>query len=84
MSVGPKEEVNRSVNVDSSIGRDTDFTFSYIGSDFKLDVVVISPSGVNYTADGPHSQNSVVSKKLTISIQNETEVNTYIYNVRLP
>ena len=55
--------------IDSSVGRDTEFTFSYTGTTFTLDVVVISPSGVNYTA----GRETKATKQLTIAI-NDTEV----------
>ena len=63
-----------SVAFDSSIGRDTEFTFLYTGSSFKLDVVVTSPSGRNYSSNGPNSRHNDATKQLTISPGEVTEV----------
>ena len=73
VSVNASETVNRVVSIDPSIGRDTEFMFTYTGSSFSLDVLVTSPSGVNYITDGPHGRTSNVTKQVTISF-NETEV----------
>ena len=62
------------VSIDSSVGRGTEFTFLYTGTTFTLDVVVISPSGVNYAADGPNGHDIKTSKQIAIVIKNETEV----------
>ena len=50
------------------------FTFTYTGTTFTLDVVVISPSGVNYTVHGPNGHDTKTTKQMTIVIKNETEV----------
>ncbi|KAI0208298.1 Calcium-activated chloride channel regulator 4A [Lamellibrachia satsuma] len=83
VSVSSKEEVNRSVSIDSSIGRDTEFTFTYTGSTFPLDVLVTSPSGLNYTVDGPNGRHDSANKQLTISI-NETEIGVWTVVIRNP
>ena len=62
------------MSIDSSVGRDTAFTFSYTGTTLTLDVVVISPSGVNYTTDGPNGQDNEASKQMAIVIKHQTEV----------
>ena len=67
--IAGNDAVNKSVSIDSSVGRDTEFTFSYTGTTFTLDVEVISPSGVNYTAG--HETKAI--KQMTIAI-NDTEV----------
>ena len=77
VSVNASETVNIVVNIDPSIGRDTEFVFTYSGSSFTLDVLVTSPSGVNYTTDGTHSHTNNVTKHVTISF-NETEVRCVI------
>lgn len=64
----------KTVSIDSSLGRDTSFTFSYTGTTFPLSVVVTSPRGRNYTADGPHSLRNNDTKQLTISPETPTEV----------
>ncbi|KAI0230406.1 Calcium-activated chloride channel regulator 3A-1 [Lamellibrachia satsuma] len=69
-----REVATSSVAFDSSIGRDTEFTFLYTGSSFKLDVVVTSPSGHNYSSNGPNSRHNDVTKQLTISPGEVTEV----------
>ncbi len=69
-----RDEVFKSVSIDSSIGRDTVFTFSYTGSTFPLDVLVTSPSGRNYTGNGPNGRSDPAQKQLTISFK-EAEVN---------
>ena len=79
VSVGSREEFNRSVSIDSSIGRDTEFTFTYTGIRFPLDVFVTSPSGLRYTTDGPNGRHDTANKQVKISL-NETEVR---YNVLL-
>lgn len=66
--------MTQSVPIDSSVSRDTEFSFSYTGAIFMLDVVVISPSGVNYTVDGPNGQHVIATKQMTIAMKNETEV----------
>lgn len=66
------------VNVDPSVGRDTEFTFTYTGNVFTLDIFVISPSGVNYTANGPNGHTNTVTKQVTISF-NQTEASAYHY-----
>ena len=72
ISVKAREEVMLFVNVDSSVGRDTEFTFTYTGNAFNLHVVVISPTGRNYTANGPNAHMNRVTKQVTIAF-NETE-----------
>ena len=67
-----------SVTVDSSVGRDTKFTFSY-AQNWTLDVAVMSPSGVLYSASGQHGVNSVASETVTISVQNQTEVRQILF-----
>ena len=59
------------VSIDSSVGRDTEFVFSYVGTTFPLYVVVTSPTGQNYTG---HSNDA--TKQMTISLNNTNEVNT--------
>lgn len=73
VSIEANEVANRYVSIDSSVGRDTEFVFSYTGNAFSLDVFVTSPSGVNYTTNGPHGHKSDVTKQVTI-LFNETEV----------
>ena len=73
VSVNASETVIRVVHIDSSIGRETEFIFTYNGSSFTLDVIVTSPSGVDYTTNGTHSHINDVTKHVTISF-NETEV----------
>ena len=67
-----------SVAIDSSIGRDTEFTFLYTGSAFLLDVAVTSPSGRNYSSNGPNSRHNDVTKQLTISPGEVTEVGCFM------
>ena len=73
VSVSSRDEINRSVSIDSSIGRDTEFTFTYTGSTFPLDVLVTSPSGLEYTTIGPNGRHDTANKQVKISL-NETEV----------
>ncbi|KAI0231358.1 hypothetical protein LSAT2_018261 [Lamellibrachia satsuma] len=72
--IAAKERVNKTVSIDSSVGRDTEFTFSYTGTTFTLDVVVMSPSGVNYTTNGPNGQDNEATKQMVIVIKNQAEV----------
>ncbi|KAI0208410.1 Calcium-activated chloride channel regulator 1 [Lamellibrachia satsuma] len=72
--IAAKEKVNKTVSIDSSVGRDTEFTFSYTGTTFTLNVVVISPSGVNYTTDGPNGHDNEATKQMAIVIKNQTEI----------
>ena len=65
--------MNKSVSIDSSVGRDTEFTFSYVGPTFTLDVVVVSPSGNRHTA----GQESNITKQMAITI-NPAEVRQYV------
>jgi len=71
--IAGNDVVNKSMSIDSSVGRNTEFTFSYPGTTFTLDVVVISPSGVNYTA----GHDTKATKQLTIAI-NDTEVRCHV------
>ncbi|KAI0230412.1 hypothetical protein LSAT2_019251 [Lamellibrachia satsuma] len=73
-----------SVAIDSSIGRETEFTFLYTGSAFLLDVTVTSPSGRNYKSNGPNSRHNDVTKQLTISPGEVTEVGSWKVVVRNP
>ena len=75
MQVEPGESVNRSINIDSSVGRDTEFSFSYTGSNLDLGVAVVSPNGVVYPAFDLSGRNSDASKQVTIVIPNDAEVN---------
>ena len=76
ISVRAKEELMMFVNVDSSVGRDTEFTFTYTGNAFNLHVVVMSPSGRNYTANGANAHTNRVTKQVTIAF-NETEASSH-------
>ena len=76
VTVNARDEVHKFVSIDSSIGRDTAFTFSYTGSTFPLDVLVTSPSGRNYSGNGPNGRSDTAQKQVIISL-NETEVNYY-------
>ncbi|KAK2175750.1 hypothetical protein NP493_711g03078 [Ridgeia piscesae] len=75
--IAGNDVVNKSMSIDSSVGRNTEFTFSYPGTTFTLDVVVISPSGVNYTA----GHDTKATKQLTIAI-NDTEVGLWTVVLR--
>lgn len=79
VSVGAYDEVLRSVAIDSSVGRDTEFTFSYTGETFPLDVLVTSPSGINFTADSANSHDSQSARQLTITLSSATEVGHCFY-----
>ena len=63
--------------IDSSVGRDTEFVFSYSGYTFPLSVVVTSPNGRNYTGGPPDD----VTKQMTISLNITTEVMPMRYRV---
>ena len=74
--VAGNDDVNKYVSIDSSTGRNTEFTFSYPGTTFTLDVVVISPSGVNYTA----GHETKATKQMTIAIK-DTEVRYHVTGI---
>ncbi|KAI0208300.1 Calcium-activated chloride channel regulator 1 [Lamellibrachia satsuma] len=81
VSVSSRDEINRSVSIDSSIGRDTEFTFTYTGSTLPLDVLVTSPSGLEYTTVGPNGRHDTANKQVKISL-NETEVGRWTVVMR--
>ncbi|KAI0219202.1 Calcium-activated chloride channel regulator 2, partial [Lamellibrachia satsuma] len=56
------------VSIDSSVGRDTEFVFSYVGTTLPLYVVVTSPTGQNYTG-----RSNDATKQMTISLNNTNE-----------
>ncbi|KAI0218857.1 Calcium-activated chloride channel regulator 4 [Lamellibrachia satsuma] len=67
------------VPIDSSIGRDTEFVFSYVGTTFPLYVVVTSPRGQNYTG---HSNDA--TKQMTISLNNTNEAGRWTVMLNNP
>ena len=74
MQIDPGKELNRTVVIDESVGRDTKFMFSYLSSPPTLDFSVISPSGKRYTLDGPNRYSVDGANMLGIRIENNTEV----------
>ena len=76
MHIDPGEELNRTVTIDESVGRDTKFMFSYLRSPPTLDFKVISPRGQLYTLNGPNRYSLDGANMLGIRIENTTEVRT--------
>ena len=72
--VPANDKVVKFVDVDSSVGRDTEFTFSYSGDSFPLEVLMTSPSGQHFTASSDNSHVSRPAKQLMISFPKDTEV----------
>ncbi|KAI0230401.1 hypothetical protein LSAT2_019239 [Lamellibrachia satsuma] len=69
VTVDAESVVTKYVSFDSSIGRDTEFVFSYTGTTFPLHIVVKSPRGRYYT---PYRDDT--TKRLTISLDDTNEV----------
>ena len=65
--------VTKYVSIDSSVGRDTEFVFSYTGTTFPLYVVVTSPRGQNYTG-----LSNDATKQMVISLNATNEVKVLI------
>ena len=78
MLIKPGEELNRTVIIDNSIGRDTTFAFQYTSSHSILDFEVISPSGKRYTLNGPNRYSLGTAKVLGIRIKENTEVSKIV------
>ncbi|KAK2180607.1 hypothetical protein NP493_436g02010 [Ridgeia piscesae] len=78
--VNARSVLRKHVSVDSSVGRDTEFVFSYTGRSFPLLVVVTSPNGRNYSS---HQTNDA-TKQMTISPNTTNEPGRWTVVVRNP
>ncbi|KAK2180610.1 hypothetical protein NP493_436g02058 [Ridgeia piscesae] len=80
LKVNARSVLKKHVSVDSSVGRGTEFVFSYTGGSFPLIVVVTSPNGHNYSS---HQTNDA-TKQMTISLNNTNEPGLWTVVMRNP
>lgn len=73
--------VQDSVNVDSTVGKETNFIFSYFKSNEAIDVFLISPSGDTLGNSYQGYERNENFKKITFSIQGVAEPGSWTFTI---